>query len=96
MPEIRIDRLEGINQSEPDLVYFEAVVRFADGTVKASILCWRYEQAVDAAKKMIDYWEPWLRKFPGVSCQSQAEREELWAIPPQAVSSTFVEYPIDS
>ena len=94
--EIRIDRLKllfDIAELEPehleDLVTFEAVIKFSDGSVRVAGPKFSRSAVIAAAHNLIKECQP-KETLPPACRQSAREAAELWAIGEEVESSEWL------
>lgn len=94
--EIRIDRLKllcDVPELSPDqldqAVFFEAVIKFDDGTVNCSNPKPNREAAIAAARSIIREWKH-RDTLPPAYQQTTREAEEVWAIEEEVESSEWI------
>lgn len=88
---VKINRVLHFQPDQPDLIHFEAIVRFSNGFVKASAVYGTHQEAVAAAQWLIERWSPRIQKLPPDHQQSQAEADRLWAAGEKVESSQEIE-----
>lgn len=88
---VKINRLVNFQPDQPDLIHFEAIVRFSNGFVKASAVYGTYQEALTAARWLIERWTPRIEHLPPEYQQTQAEADRLWATGEEVESSQEIE-----
>ena len=88
---VKINRLIHFQPDQPDLIHFEAIVRFSNGFVKASAVYGTSQEAIAAARWLIKHWTPRIENLPPEYQQSQAEADKLWATGEEVESSQEIE-----